>query len=150
MASDQLRELFHQKKENAKAANVDWAAKRDAWIKAVNDLYATIENEYLREAKSDVQIRRADRIVTENFIGEYHISDFVLQVGDEHVIFSPKGTIIVGARGRIDVRGDRGEANLIWHGDKGWSFVAARVPTLRLLPLSADSLAEVLRGIMRP
>lgn len=150
MSQDQLRELFHEKRQKAKPANIDWGAKRDAWIKAVMALYHTIREDYLKSAKDDVEIAQSDKVVMENYIGEYHVPELVLRVGDEQVIFSPKGTIVVGAQGRIDIQGDRGDATILWQGDDRWNLVVSRVPVVRLLPLTADSLADVLRGIMRP
>ncbi len=150
MAHDQLRELFREKKQKAKPANIDWAAKRDAWIKAVTALYQTIEKDFLKAAKDDVEISQPDKIVSENFVGEYHIHELVLRVGEEQVVFSPKGTNVVGAQGRIDVRGDRGDATIVWQGKDQWRIVVSRVPAVRLVPLTAHSLAEALRGIMRP
>jgi hypothetical protein len=150
MSQDQLRQLFHEKKQKAKPANIDWAAKRDAWLRAVAELYRTIVDDYLKAAKDDVEIAQADKVVTEDYIGEYHVSELVLRVGDEQVVFSPRGTNIVGAQGRIDVHGDRGDATIVWQGDDRWNLVVSRVPAVRLVPLTAGSLAEVLRGIMRP
>jgi hypothetical protein len=145
-----LREFFREKKQKAKPTRVNWAARRDAWIKAVKKLYRTIEDDHLKAAKADVEISHPDKVVTENYIGEYHIPELNLRVGDEQVIFSPKGANVIGAKGRIDVQGDRGEATIIWQAGERWSIVVSRTPTLRLVPLTAESLAEMLRGIMRP
>jgi hypothetical protein len=150
MAKNQLQEFFHHKKQKTKPANGNGAARRDAWIKAVKDLYKTIADDYLQAVKADVEITYPDKVVTEDSIGEYHIPELNLRVGDELVIFSPKGVNVVGARGRIDVQGDRGDATIIWQGGDQWSFVVARVPTLKLVPMSAESLAEILKEIMRP
>jgi hypothetical protein len=144
-----LRDFFRQKLHKAKPADVDWGAKRDAWIVAVNDLYHTIEDGYLREPQAGVTLTRQDKSVKENLIGEYVIPELVLQVADEQVVFSPKGANIVGAKGRIDVHGDRDDATILWFGDR-WSIVASRTPALRLEPLSAESLATMLQRIMRP
>ena len=76
-------------------------------------MYRTIEEDYLKAAKADVEITRLDKVVTENYIGEYHIPELVVFVGDEQVVFSPKGVNIVGARGRIDAEGERGEATIV-------------------------------------
>jgi hypothetical protein len=149
MAQDQLREFFREKKKKVKPVDVNWAAKRDAWKKAVEDLYQTI-TDYLREAGAEVELTLEYKVVTENNIGEYHIQELILRVGDERVVFSPKGVNIVGAKGRIDVHGDRGDATIVWQDDGRWSIVASRTPVLRLVPLTADSLAEMLRSIMRP
>jgi hypothetical protein len=150
MAQDQLQKFFQEKKRKAHAADIDWAAKRDAWIAAVGDLYRTIEEDYLKAAKADVDITRREKGVMENYVGQYRIPELVLRVGDEEVVFSPKGANVVGAQGRIDVQGDRGEATIVWQGEKRWSIVISRTPSLRLVPLAADSLGEMLKGIMRP
>ena len=149
MAQDQLQKFFQEKKRKAMPADVDSGTKRDAWIAAVNDLYRTIEEDYLKAAKADVEITRSDNVVTERYVGHYQIPQLVLHVGDEEVVFSPKGVNIV-APGRIDVHGDRGDATIVWQGDNRWSIVISRTPTVRLVPLAVDSLAEMLRGIMRP
>ncbi len=150
MAQDQLQKFFQEKKEKSKPVDIDWVAKREAWIAAVNDLYRTIEDEYLKAARADVEITHRVRMVSENYIGVYQIGDLILCVGDEEVVFSPKGANVIGAQGRIDVLGERGEATIIWQGENRWSIVISRTPTVRLVPLTADSLAEILKGIMRP
>jgi hypothetical protein len=65
-------------------------------------------------------------------------------------LFSPKGVNVVGASGRIDVQGDRGDATIVWQGEDRWNIVISRTPMLRVVPLAADSLTEMLRGVMRP
>jgi hypothetical protein len=149
MAKDQLREFFREKKQKAKPLNVDWAARRDAWVKAVRCFYNTI-TDYLREAEAEVVLTHADKVVTEANIGQYRIPELILGVGDEEVVFSPKGANVAGAMGRIDVQGDRGEATIVWHEKDRWSIVASRTPAVRLVPVTAESLAEMLKGIMRP
>src|SRR5437868_940194 len=99
MSQDQLQELFHEKKRKAMPANGDWSARRDAWITAVGSLYRTIVDDYLKAAKDDVEIAQTDKVCSENHIGEYHIQELVLRVGDEQVVFSPKGANVVGAQG---------------------------------------------------
>jgi hypothetical protein len=150
MAQDQLQKFFQEKKRKAMPADVDWGAKRDAWIAAVNDLYRTIENDYLKAAKADVEITRRESEVREFFIGVYKVPELVLHVGDEEVVFLPKGANVVGAQGRIDIEGECGEASIIWQGGNRWSIVVSRTPVLRLEKLTADTLADILRGIMRP
>ena len=150
MAQDQLHMFLQEKKQRATPTNIDWSAKRDAWIKAVNDLYRTIEDEYLKDAKADVEITREDNEVREFHIGVYQIPELILRVGDEEVVFSPQGANIVGAQGRIDVQGERGVATIVWEGENRWSIVVSRTPTTQLVKLTADTLAELLKSIMRP
>jgi hypothetical protein len=149
MAQDQLQKFFQEKKEKAKPADIDWGAKRDAWVAAVNDLYHTIEDDYLKAAKGNVEIERETKEVRELYIGVYQVPELFLRVGDEEVEFSPVGTIVAGAQGRIDLEGERDNVTIVWQGGNRWSIVASRAP-LRLIDLTADSLADVLKAIMRP
>lgn len=128
--------------------DIDWAAKRNAWLKAVNSLFDTIQNSYLKNM--DVEIERPKKKVWEHDVGDYEISELSLRVGDEQVLFSPKGLIVVGSKGRVDVFGDRGEATLVLQPDNRWHVVTSRVPTRQLEPLNANTFAEMLAGIMRP
>ena len=73
MAQDQLQKFFQEKKEKAKPADIDWGAKRDAWVAAVNDLYHTIEDDYLKAAKGNVEIERETKEVRELYIGVYQV-----------------------------------------------------------------------------
>ena len=160
MAKNQLSEFFREKQAKAKPADADWLAKRDAWISAVERLYDTIEKTYLAETKSAVKVDRSRRKeITEPYIGAYSISEMALAVGEELVVFSPKGVNLVGAAGRVDVRGDRGEAMIVRQPGDRWSLVVSRTPSLRLVPITGDNaspvkggdeaLLDLLRSVMR-
>jgi hypothetical protein len=144
-----LNELFQKKKTGA-GAGVDWDERRDNYLAAVDDLYRQIEG-MLAEAveQKTVVLQRRPKQLTENYIGTYSAQDLILAVGDEQVRFSPRGRNIVGAIGRVDVVGERGEAILILQPDSKWTFVESRQPALRVVPLDESTLAEVLRLVMR-
>ena len=97
MAQDQLLQLFQEKKQKARPSGVDWDAKREAWIKAVIELYRTIEDDYLKAAKADVEIARRTKDVREFLVGAYQVPELILRVGDEEVVFSPQGANVAGA-----------------------------------------------------
>jgi len=147
MAENQLREFFRQKTTRARPRNLNWARKRDQWIRAVDALYRTIEK--LLGNIPNVTVRREVKTIQEEEVGEYRVRQLLLRVGDEEVIFSPKGINIVGASGRIDVVGELGTGTIVQQSN-GWRIVASRTPSLRLVPLNAVALSNLLRGIMRP
>ena len=153
MANQQIKDFLHEKtvKAQARSTGVDWAAKRDRWIHAVDHLFETIESEFIGLSEDpDVRVDR-NRFITleELHVGSYSIPEMLLVVGDEEVIFSPKAMNVVGAAGRVDVRGDRGEATLVRQTDDTWSLVLSRTPRLRLVPLNAESFLAMLQDIMR-
>jgi len=152
MANDQLTEFLRQKKEKARSTAIDWPARKDAWIKAVEMLYDTIEKDYLGLADIadivDVD-RTRTKPVQEMHIGSYLIPEMTLVVGDEQVLFTPKGVNVVGAEGRVDVQGDRGEATLVRQAGDRWSLLISRSPKVQLVPLDDESFLEMLRSVMR-
>jgi hypothetical protein len=146
-----LTDLFEKKqRQSATGASVDWDSRRNEYLAAVNDLYKQIET-MLSEplGKKRLTLHRRSKQLTENYIGTYSADDLILVIGDEQVRFSPRGRNIVGAAGRVDVVGDRGEATLIVQPDLRWGFVQSRQPTLRVVPLDESTLAEVLQLVMR-
>lgn len=146
-----LADLIQKKqKETDTGAGIDWDQRRNEFLAKIQDLYRQIEV-ILAEpiAKQTVVLQRRPKQLTENYIGTYSADDLVLIVGGEQVRFSPRGRNIVGAAGRIDVIGERGEAMLILQADSQWGFVQARQPTLQVVPFNEATFAEVLRLVMR-
>jgi len=150
MASEALREFFRDKKSKS-AGDIDWHARKEAWVDAVLDLYGRIQDEYLAEpvAEEFVRVTIRPKTVVEEHIGAYEISELVLLVGNEEVVLSPKGMNIVGASGRIDLVGDMGQKTIVLQPEEGWGIVEARTPTLKIVPLDEDSLLRALKEVMR-
>ena len=116
----------------------------------MQDLYERIESMLAEPiGQKALTLHRRPKQLTENYIGTYSADDLILVIGDEQVRFSPRGRNIVGAAGRVDVIGERGEATLIVQPDSQWGFVQSRQPTLRVVPLDESALAEVLQLVMR-
>jgi len=133
-----------------KSAGIDWDQRRNDWLAAINTLYGMIE-QWLNDPvqKGFATIERAQKQITEAHLGTYDVDHLILKVGDESVYFSPKARNIVGGQGRVDIRGESGEAMLIVQPGSRWSLVASKYPQLRLLELDANTFGEMLRAIMR-
>jgi hypothetical protein len=101
----------------------------------------------------DVSVRTLDMEVTEDYIGTYTIPALELIVGGERVEFRPKGALVVGAAGRVDIRGGRDTVTLIrnaGNGDSEWNVLLQRVPSLRTVPFDRESLKYALERVMLP
>jgi hypothetical protein len=142
--------LLRKQRQSETAPAIDWDAARDKYLAAVKALYQQIEK-MLAEAigQKTVVVQRRPKQLTESFIGTYSVDDLILVIGAEQVRFSPRGRNIVGAAGRVDVVGERGEAVLIVLSDAQWGFVQSRQPALRTVPFDDSTLAEVLQIVMR-
>jgi hypothetical protein len=145
-----LQDLIRRKtKPSGNGESVDWDDRREKYLKAVEDLYALMAS-VLADPIADgtVKVRRRPKDLTEDYLGTYAVDDLLLLFGDEQVRFSPRGRNILGAEGRVDVVGERGEANLILR-DAAWWLVQARQPRLRTARLDDSTIADVLNLVMR-
>ncbi len=151
---DQLVDFLRSRNEQSPKADIDWQSKKDTWVRSVEALYAIIQ-EMLRDsiASGDVVVRRFDVDITEDFIGTYAIPVLELRVGRERVEFRPKGVNVIGAAGRVDLRGERDTVTLVkdeTDTNGGWTVILQRVPTLRTAPLDRESLKYGLERAMLP
>ena len=83
---------------------MDWNAERDWWLAALGELYQQMEAWLtpLRE-QGLVSSKKIPIQLSEENIGTYAADGLVLEFGPQAIILEPKGTLIVGARGRVDV-----------------------------------------------
>src|ERR1700683_4345483 len=105
---DQLTE-FLRRKEQAARPQIDWEAKRDNWVRSVEGLYAQVKSMLHESIESkEVSVRLFDVEVTEDYVGTYKYTIPALELtgGAERVEFRPKGVLVLGAEGRVDIRGE--------------------------------------------
>jgi hypothetical protein len=108
----------------------------------------------LREsiASKAVTVRTFEMEVTEDYIGTYAIPGLELTIGGERVELRPKGALVLGAAGRVDIRGGRDTVTLIQNAndEREWTIVLQRVPHLRTAPFDRESLKYALERVMLP
>jgi len=146
-----LEEFFTQKrlKHEDQIKKVDWEARRKKWIAALNQLYEMIET-YLQPSVKNglVKIVYEDKIIIEENIGTYTVREMKLWAGTEQVVFDPKGTILIGSFGRVDMTGDEGAIMIVLIEWDSWEL-AVRTPRMKHWPLTEDSFSDALKQVMR-
>ena len=148
MTTQQLEQFFRKKAK--RSASPDSARIRRRWIHSVTTLYDEIEFKFLAKLIKDkvATISRRSKTLFEEALGEYNINDLIIKVGDDIAVFSPKGRLIVGAQGRLDLEGDRGVVTFVLNPGR-WSIVVSRSPTLRIEPVTEHSLLKAVKDVMR-
>ena len=144
---EKARKLAEAKKQGEQ---VDWDAERHWWLHALEALYQQIEAWLapLRE-QGLVSLATIPVQLTEENIGTYTANELVLEFGPQAVVLEPQGTLVIGARGRVDVfrRGSRLDPiMLILSGSKEephWTIWLSRDPRQRK-PMSQPSFEETL------
>jgi hypothetical protein len=98
----------------AEAERVDWAKERDDWLGHLKELYDQTESflaEYIKAGEIKVDYR--DIPLNEENIGSYSAPEMILKIGRQEITMTPVGTLLIGAKGRVDVEGPAGRAHLL-------------------------------------
>lgn len=92
-----------------KSENIDWDSKRVFFENKVNELYEKIEI-FLKDVKEENSILTEYETIEiiEEKLGLYKIKRLIIKVANEYIVFTPIGTILIGAKGRIDIESSLG------------------------------------------
>ena len=84
---------------------IDWTQIRDDWMKRLDEFYQLAEGflqKYIEQGK--VHTTRSTKQITEEHIGSYDVESLEVQIGTIKVLFDPIGTLVLGVKGRVDMR----------------------------------------------
>ncbi len=103
-----------EQKAAAETASVDWDSQRKEWLGYLDQLYKKVES-LLHKYISSGQIQLGYRSVelNEENIGSYAAKQMVLKIGPKSVVLEPIGTLLIGSKGRVDVIGPTGKAQIL-------------------------------------
>lgn len=151
---DTLNDFLRKKKDDS-SSPIDWSVRKANWIGEVKDLYQFLTDQLLKELIEEkvIEVSQSCTQVSEEYVGTYEIPELNLKVGNNHVVFSPVAVNVIGAAGRVDIRGDRDTVTLILDRkstspDERWKIVLARVPRVATAPLDSHSLKAALERVM--
>ena len=109
------------------AGDVDWDKTLENWLDELRTLFAKME-EYLRKyiESGEIRIQRDKIALSENALGTYETARLTFYIGNEKIIARPMGTLLIGARGRVDLVGAKGTLRLVLL-DKGGPTLRTRI-----------------------
>ena len=126
---------------------IDWQARKDNWVRNISELYGVVRKWLEPLEKEGVLHFLSSRIrLQEEQIGDYEVEVLTILIGKQKVSFYPKGALIIGAEGRVDIRGQAAVRTIIFN-DGRWQIVE-RSPKLKVLPFDQDSFQDVLSEVM--
>ncbi|MFP4088042.1 MAG: hypothetical protein ACLFUL_14760 [Desulfobacteraceae bacterium] len=127
--------------------HVDWEKRKRKWLACLDDLYSLIKS-WLTPLEQDktVSYSITQTTLQEDYLGSYQVDVLSLHIGNQTVDFHPKGTLIIGAEGRVDVRGPKAVRTLVLS-DGQWSVVE-RSPRVKMLPFNEDSFDDMLQEVL--
>jgi hypothetical protein len=102
-----------QAQQRVAAAAFNPKQQLDEWLGYLDALYKQITaylQDYTKSGAAQLEYR--DIQLNEDFIGSYTVRQMILKIGSATVTFTPIGTMLIGTKGRVDVRGPLGKARL--------------------------------------
>lgn len=114
MSMNKLDNFISKQKENS-SSQIDPEQELNIWKKAVSSLYKEVRgflSVYIDSG--DVEIKPGTTTLFEEYLGEYEIETATVEIVRKQVYLKPIGTIIFGARGRVDMIGPQGVKTLVF------------------------------------
>lgn len=110
------------RRQQKSADAVDWKKERDEWLSHLERLYKKMESllaKYISAGQIQIEFKAIG--LNEEGIGSYNAKQMILRIGRQKVYLNPIGTLLVGAKGRVDVVGPAGKAQLLLVDEKASS-----------------------------
>jgi hypothetical protein len=139
--------LTAKAKEDKPKAEIDFELKKNKWLKNIGEFYDRIID-WLKPLadKGILSYEKTPNKIEEEPIGVYEVDNLTIHIGNQNVTFYPKGALIIGAEGRIDIRGRRAIRSIVLNNNE-WSLVE-RSPRIKLAPFNELSFRDVLSEVM--
>ena len=102
-------------RENQMATNpIDWDKELKEWLDYLDqfkDSIADYLSEYIDQNK--VTLEFVTKRIDEQEIGSYEVDIITIIIGNTRVRLEPIGTLLIGAKGRVDMRGPKGTVKFV-------------------------------------
>jgi hypothetical protein len=111
----QFKDFVERQQRPASVENAfDPAKERDEWLGYLEQLYSRIAD-YLKEYTEDnaVAFRWSEIELNEENIGSYTAKRLTIVIGANEIVLTPIGTLLIGSKGRVDVKGSAGTSRLV-------------------------------------
>ncbi len=146
---DTFEDFLLKKKQEDGKNKINWEERKINWLKSISELYTNIRG-WLKtfEEKGFIQIKDDKEItLNEEYIGQYQTRRLDIYLGNDIISLTPKGTLIIGSYGRIDMRGSKGETLIIQPEWGNWKF-AKRTPKLETWNVNPESFKEIIQDLV--
>ena len=113
---DFLRKLSEEQREQEK---VDWISVKQSWLADLAVLYGRVR-EFLQPhiERRLVRLSLGTTFLIEQHFGEYEVPYATIYLAERLVEIVPRGRFIIGALGRVDIKGPQGEVRLVLVGSE--------------------------------
>ena len=105
------REFERYLKQQSSTAElvIDWDTQKDEWLNQLAQFYKRVEDFLQKYVTSgDISLTYREKTIREDPIGSYPVKEMHIQIKNKEVVLDPIGTNIIGAKGRVDMKGSAG------------------------------------------
>ena len=110
MGKEKFEEFIKQNETQEEEINGE--EKKQFFIEKVDDFYLMLDK-YLEPYQDNIKIEDSKINIYEEKLGSYEVTKRVLTIKGNNVEFTPIGTILIGAWGRIDMEGPNGSVKFV-------------------------------------
>jgi hypothetical protein len=146
---DSFEDFLKKKSAENEKSKINWDERKANWLNSIDELYKNINN-WLTPFKNQKLITIKDEKeieLTEEYIGRYPVKRLDIYIGNDIISLTPKGSLIIGSYGRIDMRGPKGEIMIIEPKWNEWKF-AKRSLKLETWDINEDSFKAMLQNLV--
>jgi hypothetical protein len=114
--SDKFEEFVRQLNESAGVGDegIDLMAEKEMWLRKADEFYSLVRDSLSEFTSTGMaSLDFVDISLSEEMLGTYSMKEARISLGRQIVKLTPIGTFLVGARGRIDMKGPRGVARFV-------------------------------------
>jgi len=104
-----LLKLYLRNKSKLEENEIDWEERKNEWLNFVSQFYSSVEswlNPYKNKGKLSYKYEKTQP--TEDCIGTYNVDVMIVDFAGQKLTLEPRGTLLIGTKGRIDMEGTRG------------------------------------------
>ena len=129
--------------------------RKERWLAELSELNNFVRNTLISVGVPEEDIRSFDVAIQEDRLGRYQARGLVVRIGDAEVRFTPVGSMLIGACGRVDVSSSSGRGRTVKlvadapSQDAPWTWSAyTERGRLGGIALDEDGLAKVLETVL--
>lgn len=114
MSNSTFKEFVEKQAKTSQEVKIDWAKKLDDWKRYLDQFYSMVDGFLQPYVESNkIEIQKADIGLQEEYIGAYTVSKLTIRLGENEIILKPIGTNLIGAKGRVDMLGPKGQVKFV-------------------------------------
>ncbi|MBF0136041.1 MAG: hypothetical protein H7833_13250 [Magnetococcus sp. DMHC-1] len=116
MAISSLKDIVDQQPDiqpTQRYVGINWNARREAWIERVEGLINSIISFVEPFKGSKLDYEKEYEHLDEYLVGPYKAPSLKLFIGASTILIRPRGTLIIGGMGRVDMDGPKGRVMFI-------------------------------------